>query len=91
MQCSLEKINALILPKPINRLTLLQTVRFALSVRNSMAQLITERDSLKKRMDERKIVEQAKWMLVEKLNLSEPQAFRVIQKKPWTCVFLRFW
>ncbi|SHI09794.1 ANTAR domain-containing response regulator [Desulfosporosinus lacus] len=81
MQCSLEKINALILPKPINRLTLLQTVRFALSVRNSMAQLVSERDSLKKRMDERKIVEQAKWMLVEKLNLSEPQAFRLIQKK----------
>lgn len=81
MQCSLEKVGALILPKPINRLTLLQTTRFALSVRNSMAQLISERDSLKKRMDERKILEQAKWILVEKLNMSEPQAFRLIQKR----------
>ena len=81
MQCSLEKIGALILPKPIKRLTLLQTARFALSVRNSMTELINERDRLKKRMDERKILEQAKWTLVEKLNLSEPQAFRLIQKR----------
>jgi response regulator NasT len=81
MQFNLEKIGALILPKPINRLTLLQTARFALSVRNSMTQLINERDRLKKRIDESKILEQAKWILVEKLNLSEPQAFRLIQKR----------
>ncbi|TGE33556.1 ANTAR domain-containing protein [Desulfosporosinus sp. Sb-LF] len=81
MQFSLEKVGALILPKPINRLTLLQTARFALSVRNSMTQLKNERDTLKKRIDERKILEQAKWTLVEKLNMSEPQAFRLIQKR----------
>lgn len=78
---TLEKTGALILPKPINRLTLLQTVRFALSVRNSMTRLKSERDSLKKRIDDRKIVEQAKWLLVEKLKMSEPDAFRLIQKK----------
>ncbi len=81
MQCRLEKSGALILPKPINRLTLLQTARFALSVRNSLTQLKNERDNLKKRIDERKILEQAKWILVEKLNMSEPQAFRLIQKR----------
>jgi len=81
MQSSLENLGALILPKPINRLTLLQTARFALSVRNSMTELINERDRLKKRIDERKVLEQAKWTLVEKLNLSEPQAFRLIQKR----------
>ncbi|WP_206811786.1 ANTAR domain-containing response regulator [Paradesulfitobacterium ferrireducens] len=81
MQASLEKTGALILPKPINRLTLLQTVRFALSVRNSLTQLRSERDSLKKRMDERKVIEQAKWTLVEKLSMSEPQAARLIQKR----------
>lgn len=81
LQISLEKIGALILPKPINRLTMLQTARFAISVRKSMTQLINERDTLKKRIDDRKILEQAKWILVEKLNMSEPQAFRLIQKK----------
>ncbi|HHY28407.1 MAG TPA: ANTAR domain-containing protein [Desulfitobacterium dehalogenans] len=81
MQDALESTGAMILPKPINRLTLIQSARFALSVRNSMYQLRSERDHLKKRMDERKIIEQAKWLLVEKLNMSEPEAFRHIQKK----------
>jgi response regulator NasT len=80
MQASLEETGALILPKPINKLTLQQTARFALSVRKSMSVLKNERDDLKKRMDERKIVEQAKWLLVGKLNMSEPDAFRHIQK-----------
>ena len=81
LQNSLEKIGVFILPKPINRLTLLQSARFALSVRNTMNQLKNERDSLKKRMDERKTVEKAKWHLVNKLNISEPEAFRLIQKQ----------
>ena len=81
MQDALESTGAMILPKPINRLTLLQSARFALSVRNSMEQLRIERDKLKKRMDERKIIEQAKWLLVERLSISEPEAFRYIQKK----------
>jgi response regulator NasT len=81
MHSTLERTGALILPKPINRLTLLQTARFALTVRNSMTQLKNERDDLKKRMDDRKVVEQAKWVLVEKLSMSEPQAFRLIQKR----------
>lgn len=81
MQDVLESTGAMILPKPLNRLTLIQSARFALSVRSSMVQLRSERDNLKKRMDERKIIEQAKWLLVEKLNMSEPEAFRYIQKK----------
>lgn len=81
MQCRLEQSGTLILPKPINRLLLLQTARFALSVRNSLLQLKNERDDLQKRMDERKLLEQAKWLLVDKLSLSEPEAFRLIQKK----------
>lgn len=47
MQENLEKTGALILPKPINSLTLRQSARFALSVRNSMSQLKNERDDLK--------------------------------------------
>lgn len=76
-----EATGAMILPKPLNRLTLVQSARFALSVKNSMAQLKHERDNLKKRMDERKIIEQAKWLLVERLGMSEPEAYRYIQKK----------
>jgi len=81
IQDALESTGAMILPKPINRLTLIQSARFALSVRNSLFQLKSERDTLKRRMDERKTIEQAKWLLVDKLKMTEAEAFRYIQKK----------
>lgn len=81
IQENVEETGALILPKPINRLTLLQSVRFALAVRNSISQLKSERDDLKKRMNERKVIEKAKWLLVEKMQMSEPEAIRYIQKR----------
>ena len=81
MQYKLEKVGALILPKPINRTTLLQTAKFAAHSRKSIKGLKLQNDDLEKRMQDRKIIEKAKWILVEKMNMSEPQAHRYIQKR----------
>jgi len=81
MQFKLEKVGALILPKPINRTTLLQTSRFAAQSRKSIRGLKLQNDDLEKRMQDRKIIDKAKWILVEKMNMSEPQAHRYIQKR----------
>lgn len=81
MQYKTEYVGALILPKPISKIILKQTAHFALNSRKSIKGLKDERNDLKKRMDERKTVETAKWVLVEKLNLTEPQAHRYIQKR----------
>ena len=80
MQLRLEKVRALILPKPINRTTLVQSSRFALDSRKSIQALTNERNSLQRRAEERKTVEKAKWFLVEKLNMTEALAHRYIQK-----------
>jgi len=80
LQFRLEKTGALILPKPISRTILVQTSRFAADTRKSIQDLVSQRDDLKKRAQERKTVEKAKWMLVEKLNMTESQAHRYIQK-----------
>lgn len=81
MQYKLEKVGALILPKPINRTTLLQTARFASQSRKSIKGLKTHNDDLERRMQDRKVIEKAKWILVEKMNMTEPQAHRYIQKR----------
>ncbi len=81
MQYKLEKVGALILPKPINRTTLLQTAKFAVQSRKSIKGLKLQNDDLEKRMQDRKIIEKAKWLLVEKMNMTEPQAHRYIQKR----------
>lgn len=81
MQYKLEKVGALILPKPINRTTLLQTAKFAALSRKSIKGLKHQNDDLEKKMQDRKVVEKAKWILVEKMNMTEPQAHRYIQKR----------
>lgn len=80
LQFRLEKIGALILPKPISKTTLVQTSKFASDTRKSIQTLLSQRDSLQKRAQERPIIEKAKWLLVDKLNMTEAQAHRYIQK-----------
>ena len=36
---------------------------------------------LRRRMDERRVIEQAKWALVEKQSLKEPEAMRQMQER----------
>lgn len=81
MQYRLEKVGALILPKPINKTTLLQTARFAAQSRKSLKGLKLQNDDLEKKIQDRKIIEKAKWILVDKMNMTEPQAHRYIQKR----------
>ncbi len=81
MQYKLEKVGALILPKPINKTTLLQTARFAAHSRKSLRGLKLQNDDLEKRINDRKVIEKAKWILVDKMNMTEPQAHRYIQKR----------
>lgn len=81
MQYKLEKVGALILPKPINKMTLIQSARFASQSRKSVRGLKLQNEDLEKKMQDRKVIEKAKWILVEKMNMSEPQAHRYIQKR----------
>lgn len=41
----------------------------------------TEISHLKQRLESRKIVEQAKWVLVQRKNISEPEAMRLLQRQ----------
>jgi AmiR/NasT family two-component response regulator len=41
----------------------------------------TEISHLKERLESRKIVEQAKWVLVQRKNVSEPEAMRLLQRQ----------
>jgi AmiR/NasT family two-component response regulator len=40
-----------------------------------------ENRSLKKRLEERKVVEQAKWILVSTRNMTEPDAMRLLRTR----------
>ena len=79
-QYDLEKCGALVLSKPLEKITLVQTAKYAVIAKKSLSGLITENSKLKKKMDDKKVIDRAKWFLIENLSMTEPQAHRHIQK-----------
>lgn len=66
--------------KPFTPNDLLPAVELALSRHTQMLALESEIADLNERFETRKLVDRAKGLLNEKMNLSEPEAFRWIQK-----------
>jgi len=66
--------------KPFTPNDLLPAVELALSRHSQMLALEAEIADLNERFETRKLVDRAKGLLNEKMNLSEPEAFRWIQK-----------
>jgi response regulator NasT len=68
------------LVKPFSPQDLLPAIEIALSRHAQLVALETEIQDLGERLETRKLVERAKAVLSEKMKLTEPEAFRWIQK-----------
>lgn len=68
------------LVKPFSPQDLLPAIEIALSRHAQLVALETEIADLGERLETRKLVERAKGVLSEKMKLTEPEAFRWIQK-----------
>jgi two-component system, response regulator PdtaR len=68
------------LVKPFTQADLVPAVEMAMSRFAELSQLESEVKDLTERLETRKAVERAKSLLMEQLSLSEPEAFRWIQK-----------
>jgi two-component system, response regulator PdtaR len=68
------------LVKPFSKSDLVPAIEMAVSRFSELQQLETEVADLTERLETRKAVERAKSVLQEQLRLSEPEAFRWIQK-----------
>lgn len=74
-------LNAFVLPRPLNKQLLLQTFRFVLAVRKNENDLYSKNSELEKKLQDTKLVDRAKCVLVEYLRISEQDAHRQIQKR----------
>ena len=72
---------AFVVGKPINRQVLLQTIPFVLSSKQIIATLREQNQVLKRKVDDVKVIERAKFCLIKYLGLDEKQAHRYIQKQ----------
>ena len=68
------------LVKPFNKTDLVPAIEMATSRYAELAALEAEVGSLQERLETRKLVEQAKGLLQSRHGMSEPEAFRWIQK-----------
>ncbi len=75
-----EPYGIVTLSKPVDKHTVMQTINALVSMRNRMQAFETRVESLESRMEEIKIVNRAKLILVEQLKMSEPEAHRFIEK-----------
>lgn len=68
------------LTKPYKTIDLIPTIEIAVSRFKQMQQVSSEVSELSEQLKMRRIIEQAKSVLIKELNLSEPDAFNWLQK-----------
>ncbi len=69
------------LTKPINKVILVNTIELMLKNRKEITILEKKITDLRNSLDARKEIEKAKGLLIKRLNISENEAFRRIQKQ----------
>lgn len=68
------------LPKPVDEYEMRSAIEIAMARFSEFGQLKKELGDTKTALQERKLIEQAKGILMEKARISEPQAMRHLQK-----------
>jgi response regulator NasT len=81
VQDKLAVTGAFVVGKPINKQVLLQSIPFVLNSKQIIATLREQNKALKKKMDDVKVIERAKYCLIKYLGFDEKQAHRYIQKQ----------
>lgn len=76
-----ERFGVLTLPKPLGRGTLYSAMRIAAATRARLRAMEKENKSLAAKMSEIRLVNRAKWALIEHLGMSEEQAHKYIEKQ----------
>lgn len=81
MQKRVEGCGIFVLKKPINRNFFTQILKLSGTVLQRLEKLKSENEELKKSIDEIKLVDRAKCVLIQNLKFDEKQAHRYIEKQ----------
>ena len=69
------------LPKPTSQQTISQALHWMASVRERLRQFEKKTLSIEEKMEEIRLVNRAKWLLIRELKMDEPNAHRYIEKQ----------
>ena len=76
-----ENVGILTVTSPISRPAMYQAIKLLIATRERLRRLEEKFESLQVKMMEIRVVNRAKWALINALNMSEPQAHRYIEKQ----------
>lgn len=71
----------LTLSKPTNMQMVAQNLRILCATRERMRQMEAKQASVEEKIEEIRLVNRAKWLLIECLSMTEPEAHRYIEKQ----------
>lgn len=77
----LEDGGILVVPKPVSRPLLFQSLKMAAAARRRLLRLRSENVRLQQKIEEIRLVDRAKCVLIQTLSLTEQQAHRYIEKQ----------
>ncbi len=69
------------LPRPISRQSLQLALSWMISARERLRRIEKKTLSIEEKMEEIRLVNRAKWLLISELKMEEPQAHRYIEKQ----------
>jgi AmiR/NasT family two-component response regulator len=75
-----EPYGVVVLAKPVVRAELVQAIRILRVMREKLLRLEARATSLESKMKEIRLVNRAKWLLIDRLKMSEEEAHRYIEK-----------
>lgn len=81
IQSCVESAGIFVIPKPVNRHVILQTIKYIDIFQNKLREMEKVNFSLQKKFDDLRVVDRAKCTLIQHLNMTEAQAHRYIEKK----------
>lgn len=76
-----EDYGILALPKPVGRQMVFQSIKLLAATRQKIRALEEKTSTLESKMEEIRLVNRAKLLLIEHLKMSEPEAHRYIEKR----------
>ena len=71
----------LTLPRPVNRQTFYIAVKLLVATHARLAKMEKQNRTLKEKMEDIRVVNRAKWLLIEHLSMTEPDAHYYIEKQ----------
>jgi response regulator NasT len=76
-----EDNGVLLIAKPADKSLLWSALSLAKSVQNRVKRIQTENAQLKQKIEDLRIIDRAKWILISSLKMSEQEAHRYIEKQ----------